>query len=175
LSAPRSERLDAELPDPERHLDFVARQSSDPVVVPWHWPEREDGSGGPRTRAQALELLERHRRQLEERGFTWWPWRERASGELVALVGLNAAKVEGEPVVEVGWSVAPARWGEGIATEAARASLTWGFEVCELDEIVSFTQPRNLRSRRVMEKLGMEYARDFDRDGLPHVLYTARR
>jgi RimJ/RimL family protein N-acetyltransferase len=173
---PRSARLDAESPDPERHLDFVASQSSDPAVVPWHWPEREDGGGGgPRTCAQALELLERYRRQLDERRFTWWPWRERSSGELVGLVGLNAAQVEGEPVVEVGWSIAPARWGEGIATDAARSSLAWGFEVCELDEIVSFTQPHNLRSRRVMEKLGMEHARDFDRDGVRHVLYTARR
>ena len=92
--APASERLDAEAPDPGRHLDFVARQFSDPAVVPWHWPQRADGSGGPRTTAQAAELVERYRAQLAERGFTFWPWRERASGELVGLIGLNAAAVE---------------------------------------------------------------------------------
>ncbi len=143
-------------------------------MVPWHWPERGDGSGGPRTREQAAELLQRYRNQLLERGFTWWPWRERASGELIGLVGLNGAEVEGEPVVEVGWSVAPARWGEGLAGEAAAVSLDWGFEVCGLSEIVSFTMAANLASRRVMEKLGMEYVRDFDRAGLRHVLYRTQ-
>ena len=131
-----------------RQIDFLARQTSDPLVVPWHWPERDDGDSGPRTRAQAAELVERYRVQLDERGFTWWPWRERSSGELVGMVGLNAAEVEGEPVVEVGWSIAPPRWGEGLATEAARASLAWGFDVCGLDRIVAFTMPDNRASRR---------------------------
>ena len=143
--------------------------------MPWHWPEREDGSGGPRSRAQAAELLDRYRHQLDERGFTWWPWRRRASAELVGMIGLNAAEVEGEPVVEVGWTVAPAHWGHGFATEAAAASLAWGFDVCKLDEIVSFTMPENLASRRVMEKLGMEFEREFDHQGLPHVLYRIGR
>ncbi len=163
------------MPDLESHLDFVARQTADPAVVPWHWPERGEGSGGARTREQAAQMLERYRYQLAKRGFTWWPWRERASGELVGLVGLNAADVEGEPVVEVGWSVAPNRWGEGIASEAAAVSLDWGFRVCGLAEIVSFTMPENLASRRVMEKLGMRYERDFERAGLRQVLHVARR
>ena len=120
-------------------------------------------------------MLERYRDQLARRGFTWWPWRERSSDELVGLVGLNAAEVEGEPVVEVGWSIVPTRWGEGLATEAGRASLDWGFERCALDEVVSFTMVDNERSRRVMEKLGLEYVREFDHLGLPHVLYRARR
>jgi RimJ/RimL family protein N-acetyltransferase len=77
-------------------------------------------------------------------------------------------------VVEVGWSVAPDRWGEGLAPEAAAASLAWGFQVCGLEEIVSFTMPDNHASRRVMETLGMKYVRDFDRAGLPHVLYRLR-
>ncbi len=174
-AAPESARLSAEVPDTAHHLDFLAHQTSDPAVTPWHWPERGDGSGGPRTREQARELLERYRRQLEERGFTWWPWREHASGELVGMVGLNAAEIEAEPVVEVGWSIAPHRWGEGLAPEAAAASLAWGFEVCDLVQIVSFTMVENHASRRVMEKLGMERERDFERAGLPHVLYRARR
>ena len=124
---------------------------------------------------QARELLERYRRELEQRGFTWWPWRERASGELIGMVGLNGAEVEGEPVVEVGWSITPARWGMGLATEAATASLSWGFEVCDLEEIVSFTRADNLASRRVMEKLGLTYVRPFERVGLPHVLYRLER
>jgi RimJ/RimL family protein N-acetyltransferase len=113
--------------------------------------------------------------QQRERGFSWWPWRERAGGELVGMIGLNAAEIEGEPVVEVGWSVRPARWGEGFAVEAARASIDWGFQRCGLERIVSFTRVDNRRSQRVMEKLGMEYLLEFERAGLPQVLYRVRR
>ena len=123
----------------------------------------------------SIPLIRLNRGQQRERGFSWWPWRERSSGQLIGLIGLNAAEIDGEPAVEVGWSVRRARWGEGFAVEAARASLDWGFERCDLDEIVSFTMVTNERSRRVMDKLGLEYVRDFDRIGLPHVLYRARR
>ena len=78
-------------------------------------------------------------------------------------------------MVEVGWSIHPDRRGEGFATEAASASVQWGLEVCGLDEIVSFTTPRNAASRRVMEKIGMKHIRDIERAGLPHVLYAVRR
>lgn len=144
-------------------------------MLPWHFPEVEGEDGGPRSTAQIDALLKGYRSQLAERGFTWWPWRERSSGELVAMVGLNAVTLGGEDVVEVGWSVSPARWGEGLALEAARASVAWGFERCGLAEVVSFTRVDNDRSRRVMEKLGMEHVREFERRRLPHVLYRLRR
>jgi ribosomal-protein-alanine N-acetyltransferase len=102
----------------------------------------------------------------------WW-WRERATTELVGMTGLNRAEVEGERVVEVGWSISPSRWGQGMAPEAAAAALAWGFEVVGLDEIVSFTLVDNRPSRRVMEKLGMRYCGRFERKGFPHLLYRA--
>jgi RimJ/RimL family protein N-acetyltransferase len=108
-------------------------------------------------------------------GFCLWWWRERSSGELIGMAGLHRDRVEDEPVVEVGWSVAPARWGEGLASEAAASSLAWGFEVAGLDEIVSFTLHDNVASRRVMEKTGLAYSRDFLRRDLPHMLYRVRR
>jgi RimJ/RimL family protein N-acetyltransferase len=92
----------------------------------------------------------------------------------VGYVGLSDDFVEGEPAVEVGWSIHPERQGEGFATEAAGASVEWGFEVCGLEEIVSFTLPSNVASRRVMGGIGMEHVRDVDRAGLPHVLYALR-
>ena len=90
---------------------------------------------------------------------------------LIGYAGLNRDRVEGEPVVEVGWSVTPERWGEGLASEAARASAAWGLGRLGLTEIVSFALPENRRSRRVMERIGMAYVRDFERRGLRHVLY----
>jgi [ribosomal protein S5]-alanine N-acetyltransferase len=78
-------------------------------------------------------------------------------------------------VVEVGWSIAPERWGEGLATEAGRASLGWGFDIAGLDRVVSYTLRDNLASRRVMDKLGLAYARDFPRRGFDQVLYQLTR
>jgi RimJ/RimL family protein N-acetyltransferase len=163
------------VPDPERHLEFAFRQLSDPRVWPWHWPERADGSGGPRTREQLRVAIEAQAKQCAEYGYGLWWWRERSSDRLVGYVGLSRDSVEGAPAVEVGWSISPDRWGEGFATEAAIASVDWGFDVCALDEIVSFTLPDNTASRLVMERIGMEQVRDIDRAGLPHVLYAVRR
>jgi RimJ/RimL family protein N-acetyltransferase len=112
--------------------------------------------------------------QAGETGYCLWWWRDRASGELVGYVGLNRDEVEDEPIVEVAWSISPSRWGEGLAPEAARASLDWGFERAGLERIVAFTLPDNVRSQRVMEKLEMSYVRGFEREGLPHRLYELR-
>jgi RimJ/RimL family protein N-acetyltransferase len=111
--------------------------------------------------------------QAAELGWCLWWWRERESGALIGYAGLNRDQVEGTDVVEVGWSVTPPRWGAGFAPEAGQASIAWGF-ASGLSRIVSFTRVDNERSRRVMEKLGMSYVGDFERAGLPHVLYELR-
>jgi RimJ/RimL family protein N-acetyltransferase len=88
------------------------------------------------------------------------------------------------PAVEVGWRLAFDQWGKGLATEGARAALDYGFNKLGLEQIVSFTLPANLRSRRVMERLGMTHDPhdDFDHPNLPtghpmrrHVLYRLSR
>ncbi len=97
-------------------------------------------------------------------------------------IGLAVPRFESQftPCVEIGWRLAKEHWGQGYAIEGARAALAFGFTALKLDEIVSFTVPANLRSRRVMERLGMtrSEADDFDHPGLPvehplrrHVLY----
>lgn len=67
-----------------------------------------------------------------------------------------------EPIVEVGWRLQTQWWGLGIATEAARASITHGFDVVGLPEILSFTVVANTRSRAVMERIGMRADGEFD-------------
>jgi ribosomal-protein-alanine N-acetyltransferase len=168
LRAPRTQRLDAELPDPEAHLDFGVAHFADPRIFPWH-------GGNSRGPESVRRMLVAQAAQAAEVDYCLWWWRERSSGELVGYTGLNRDQVEGEPMVEVGWSITPARWGEGLAPEAARAAIDWGFERARVERIVAFTEPRNGRSLRVMEKLGMTYVRDFERAGLPHVLYRVDR
>jgi RimJ/RimL family protein N-acetyltransferase len=68
----------------------------------------------------------------------------------------------------------PKRWGQGLATELAHAAVDVAAEPLHLREIVAFTLPDNLASRRVMEKAGFTYERNVIHVGLPHVLYRRR-
>jgi len=104
----------------------------------------------------------------------------------LGFAGLSVPRFQAHftPCVEIGWRLAAEHWGHGYATEAAEAALDHAFGVLGLDEVVSFTVPANQRSRRVMERLGLEHdpADDFDHPGLPgghrlrrHMLYRIRR
>jgi RimJ/RimL family protein N-acetyltransferase len=104
----------------------------------------------------------------------------------IGFIGLSTPNFDAPfmPAVEVGWRLAFDCWGRGLATEGARAVIHYAFEDLRLDSLVSFTVPGNLRSRRVMEKLGMTHDPhdDFDHPSLPedhplrrHVLYRLKR
>ena len=110
----------------------------------------------------------------------------RDDGAFLGFTGLAPPRFEAAftPCVEVGWRLAAEAWGHGYATEAARAALAFGFEVRGLDEILSWTVPANLRSRAVMERIGMTHdpADDFDHPNIAvgsplrrHVLYRLSR
>ena len=163
----KTERLVGE-PVSERHRDVAVALFGDPEVAEWIWPGE---LGGPRSPEQVDEILGRFGKHWFEHGYGWWYLRETAGGEFVGEVGLQRADVEGEQVVEVGWTIFPACWNRGFATEAAEAALAHGFGSKGLDEIVAFTMPHNHASLRVMEKLGMAYDRRIERAGIPHVLY----
>ena len=82
----------------------------------------------------------------------------KGNGELIGFVGLKRQlELPFSPCFEVGWRLASAHWGKGYASEAARAAIAQGFGELGLQEIVSFTVPDNWRSRRVMERLGMQH------------------
>jgi len=100
------------------------------------------------------------------------------SDDLIARIEAGFAHFT--PAVEVGWRLARSAWGKGYATEAGLASIAFGLAEASLDEIVSFTSAANVRSRAVMERIGMTHdpADDFDHPDLdetdplrPHVLY----
>ncbi|HEX2161290.1 MAG TPA: GNAT family N-acetyltransferase [Thermoleophilaceae bacterium] len=112
VAALETERLVGE-PASAEHRDFVAELFGEPEVARWIWPEGREGSdgAGPRTPAQAEELLQRFLADWDSCGFGWWFLRERAGGRLVGDVVLQRAEVEGEQVVEVGWMMLPAFCG----------------------------------------------------------------
>ena len=86
------------------------------------------------------------------------------------------------PCVEIGWRLAHAHWGQGFASEAARAAFEVGFDDLQLDEIVAFTTVPNRRSLAVMQRLGMQPAGVFAHPAVPvghalraHILYKLTR
>ena len=104
-------------------------------------------------------------------GFGWYGFTDRETGALVARGGPHCAHVAGRDEIEIGWTVVPARWGEGLATELGAASVDLAFGPLGFVDVVSFTLPGNVASRRVMEKLGFAFERDTLYKGMPHVLY----
>jgi RimJ/RimL family protein N-acetyltransferase len=87
------------------------------------------------------------------KGFGHWVLEERSSGELVGRAGL--LRPPDWPDLEVGWTVARSRWGEGLAGEAGRAAVDWAHQVLGARHIISLIAPENVRSIRVAEKLGL--------------------
>ena len=107
------------------------------------------------------------------------------SDRFIGFVGLNDthADMSFAPAVEIAWRLHKDYWGQGYATEAARAALNFAFDELVLDEVVSFTAVINKRSQLVMERLGMtDTEEDFYHPMLAaehplakHVLYKITR
>lgn len=124
----------------------------------------------PISRKASDASIDARQAQHVERGWSNWAVELRASDAFIGCVGLSVPRrvLPFSPCVEIGWRLARAHWGQGYATEAARAALRVGFESLRLPEIVSFTAVGNLPSRAVMERIGMQDARqDFDYPGHP--------
>jgi ribosomal-protein-alanine N-acetyltransferase len=138
------------------------------------------------TRAESDATMQRIEDHFDAEGFGLWAIEVESTGTFAGFVGLLSATFEAPftPAVEIGWRLRSDQWGHGYATEAARKALADGFVRLGLDEIVSFTAAINQRSRRVMERLGMQRdaADDFDHPAVaeasplrPHVLYRLTR
>ncbi len=148
------------------HVPELLELLRDPRVAEYIWPVT--GVPSERTVYDATADKERH---WEHYGFGLWVQRDRETGELVGRGGLQWTHVAGRDEVEVAWAVVPERWGQGLATELAQASIETAFGALGLPEIVAFTLPHNVASRRVMEKTGFGLEEEIRYASLPHVLY----
>jgi RimJ/RimL family protein N-acetyltransferase len=177
----RTERLVLR-PWRDEDLEPFAAMNADPAVREYF----------PSTlsRAQSDALARRIRAEIQRDGYGPWavevPGLAPDVGSFVGFIGLAVPSFEAAftPCVEIEWRLARHVWGRGFATEGARAAATFAFDQLGLDEIVAMTATANLKSRRVMEKLGMrrDPADDFEHPLLPpesplrrHVLYRLRR
>ena len=135
--------------------------------------------------AASLASIAGWQQGFEARGWSNWAFERRDTGEFIGFAGLSEPRrnFSFSPCGEIGWRLAPAFWGHGFASEAARAALQVGFTRLGLAEIVSFTSLLNLPSRAVMQRIGMvDTGPDFDHPALPkgsplrrHCLYRIER
>ncbi|MFE3456786.1 GNAT family N-acetyltransferase [Nocardiopsis aegyptia] len=169
--------------DPARRTRVTERLRLEPVrpaLVDDLWLLHQDAGiahwyGGTYSRAEARE-------RAAGMGATWagggvhkWLAYDRESGGLVGRGGLSYQEVDGARRLEVGWAVRESLWGRGYASEIGRASLDMAFDELNADEVVSFTEVDNLRSRAVMERLGFGRPREIRHRGEPFVLYVLPR
>jgi [ribosomal protein S5]-alanine N-acetyltransferase len=151
------------------HAPDLAVLMLDPRVAPTLWP----GPHSP-TKADVRRSVSEKIAHWERYGFGMWLLRDRATGAVVGRGGLQHTAVTGAQEVEVGWATAPERWGEGLATELATASIEVAFGPLGLDSVIAYSLATNTASRRVMEKSGFVYERELNHASLAHVLYRRR-
>lgn len=123
--------------------------------------------------------------QFAQRGWSNWAVELLETGEFIGFIGLSVPgrQLPFNPCVEIGWRLKRAAWGNGYATEGAKACLHVGFGQLGLDEVVSFTTLTNLPSIAVMRRIGMSNAQaNFEHPGVPegsplrpHCLYKITR
>ena len=159
-------------------VDEWARMSADPRVMEFY-PDVYD-------RARSESSAARMRAGLERDGYGLWAVERKDNGRFAGIIGINDIPydVPFVPAREIGWRLAFDAWGHGYATEGAAAALDFAFSRVGWDEVVAMTSLLNLRSQRVMERLGMlrDRSADFDHPHVPeghrlkrHVLYRIKR
>jgi RimJ/RimL family protein N-acetyltransferase len=162
----------------QEDVDDYYRINQDPKVIEFLL--------GPLTIQEVKDFMAAMNEQFAKLNFTLFAVEAKLSGNLIGFIGLNPPNWQSHfsPCVEIGWRLGSQYWHQGYATEGAKAVLDYGFNRCHLTEIVSFTVPANIRSIRVMEKIGMQ--RDVDGDFAhpklasdhklsKHVLYKIKR
>jgi len=130
--------------------------------------------GEPRSTVDdARANLQKHLASQERHRFSLWPVELRTSGTMIGLSGLQ--HLADGPEIEVGYRFLRDYWGNGYATEAARAAIRYGFDEVELERIVAVTMPSNRASRRVLEKCGLTFVGDLQVYGAAQVKYALSR
>jgi RimJ/RimL family protein N-acetyltransferase len=130
-------------------VDALEAMAADPIIAPFV------GYPGAELREACWRSIALWIGHWALRGFGMWAVEERASGSFIGRIGIW--QPEGWPGTEVGWMLGPAWWGRGYATEAAHASVTWGFEQLQIDELISLIQPANAASQAVAARVGEHF------------------
>ena len=139
-------------------------------------------SSDPPSRERIERLIQFQLRHWEEHGYGWWAvmlQREAQLGEpLVELPLIGWAGLQYLPETdetEVGYLLGKPYWGRGLATEAARESVRFGFEDLGIETIVGVVHPENIASQRVLEKAGLSFVEEANYFGMDVRRYVRTR
>lgn len=149
-------------------LDALAAIWADPEVTRF-LPSR----GVPIPRENAEKSLKSFINHWQQRGYGVWAIIENDSARMVGYCGLRYLDEIDE--VEVLYGLAKEYWGRGIATQAAKAAVSYGFNVANLDKLIAMALPNNFASRRVIEKAGLQYEKQIHIFNLDVLYYCAKR
>lgn len=148
-------------------VDALARTLSDAETMRFY--------PAPFDRAAVDDWISRNLVRYQKDGHGLWAMTLKSSGELIGDCGLTVQQVDGLDEIEIGYHVRRDLWGNGFATEAARACRDYGFARLPVERLISLIRPENLQSRRVAEKNGMAVWKETMRQNLPHLVYAINR
>jgi RimJ/RimL family protein N-acetyltransferase len=148
-------------------LGAYAQMSADPDVM------RHIGSGVTLNRNESWRSLAAMLGHWQLLGYGMWAIEIRASGAFAGRAGF--LDPPGWPGFELGWLLGREHWGQGYASEAARAALGYAFETLERDRVISLIRPGNERSVRVAERIGARLAGETEMMGAKALVYEALR
>ena len=118
------------------------------------------------------------RQQYIDNGIGRWAVIEKSTNEFLGWCGLKRIK---DPMnnhcnfYELGYRFQQKYWGQGFATEAARATIEYGFNTLHLEHIYAITDTENTASGHVLKKIGFRYVETFTHEGTPHHWYQCSR
>lgn len=145
-------------------LDYLHRMWIDPQVRKYLWDDEVI------SRECADEEIENSRAAFRDHGFGLLVMRLAEDGREVGFCGLR--HVAGSDDVEIYYALLPEHWGRGLATEAGREMLRWGFADLGLKRLLPRTDAPNVAAARVMQRMGMEFWKRVEWGGLDLVCYV---
>jgi ribosomal-protein-alanine N-acetyltransferase len=154
--------------------EFVP-QDADALALVISDPETMRYYPSPYDRAGVEEWIARNIRRYRTNGHGLWALDLKSTGEMIGDCGITLQDVDGEQLPEIGYHLRRDMWGQGFATEAARACRDHGFAKLETDCLISLIRPENAASCRVAERNGMTIWKETVRAGLRHYVYRISR
>ena len=151
----------------DRDLDSAWRLFNDPEVQKYLSPENR------RTREQLTITLRNSVEYWKQRGFGIWCVGEKSRDTMRGYCGFQY--LDQTPAIEIVFAFHKNSWGKGFATEAANASLKFGFEELKLEKMYAATHPENTASRCVLEKIGMASETRATHYGIDTITYSIHR
>lgn len=118
---------------------------------------------------QIHEVIQYIQQQYKENGIGRWAVVEKSTGNFMGWAGLKCVKetLRGQPYYyDIGYRLIQSYWGKGFATEAAIASLNYGFEKMQLSEIYGVAHIDNIASNQILTKIGLTFIETFDFEGI---------